>query len=74
MPVTMAERPSVISAGASSDAEGSLATMCSTSDAANIPVIAAVELSGAAMANGNELPDAITAARMAEEMKVAARP
>jgi hypothetical protein len=46
----------------------------STSDDANIPVTAAVELSGPAIANGNELPSAMTVARTADEMKVAATP
>ena len=39
-----------------------------------MPVIAAVELSGPAMANGKELPSAITVASTADEMKVAATP
>ena len=46
----------------------------STSDDAKIPVMAAVELSGPAIANGNELPSAIVAARTADEIKVAATP
>ncbi len=46
----------------------------STIDDARMPVIAAVELSGPATANGKELPTAMTAARTADEMKVAATP
>ena len=64
----------MISTGASSGADGSVAAIRSTSDEANMPVIAAVELSGPATANGSELPTAITAARTADEMKVAATP
>jgi hypothetical protein len=37
-------------------------------------VIAAVELSGPPTENGNELPSAMTIARTADEMKVAATP
>jgi hypothetical protein len=37
-------------------------------------VIAALELSGPAIANGSELPSAITAAITADDMKVAATP
>jgi hypothetical protein len=74
MPVTMVATPSVMSTGASRGAVGSCAAMRSTSDDARIPVIAAVELSGPATANGNELPSAMTAARTADEMKVAATP
>ena len=48
--------------------------MRSTSEDANIPVIAAVELSGPPIANGNELPSASTAARTADVMNVAATP
>ena len=39
-----------------------------------MPVMAAVELSGPEIANGSELPTAITPARMADAMKVAATP
>jgi hypothetical protein len=46
----------------------------STIDEANMPVIAAVELSGPATTKGNELPTPITAARTADETKVAATP
>ncbi len=73
-PVAMLARPSVIRTGASSGAEGSAAVMRSTSDDAKIPVMAAVELSGPAIANGSELPSAIVAARIADEIKVAATP
>ena len=48
MPVTMLERPSVIKTGASSGPVGSAASIRSTSDDANIPVVAMVELSGPA--------------------------
>ena len=48
--------------------------MRSTSEAARIPVIAAVEASGPAIANGSELPPASTAAMIADETKVAATP
>ncbi len=74
MPVTMVEKPSVIRIGASSGAEGSVAAMRSTSEAAKMPVIAAVELSGPPIAKGMELPSASTAARTAEVMNVAATP
>jgi hypothetical protein len=67
-------RARVSNAGASSGADGSAATTRSTIDDARIPVIAAVELSGPATANGNELPAAMTPARTADEMKVAATP
>jgi hypothetical protein len=60
--------------GASSGAAVSFTEIRSTSDDANIPIIAAVELSGPAIANGNELPSAITPARTADEMKIAATP
>jgi hypothetical protein len=60
--------------GASSGADGLVAAIRSTSDEANIAVIAAVELSGPAIAKGNELPSAIVVARTADEMKVAATP
>jgi len=60
--------------GASSGAVGSVAAIRSTNDNANIPVIAAVELFGPAIANGNELTSAIIVARTADEMKVAATP
>jgi hypothetical protein len=46
----------------------------SASDDANMAVIAAVELSGPAIANGKELPSAMTLARTADEMKVVATP
>ena len=39
-----------------------------------MPVIAAVEVSGPPIANGNELRSASTAARIAEVMKVVATP
>ena len=74
MPVTMVEKPSVISVGPSSGAEGSVAAMRSTSEAANMPVIAAVELSGPPIAKGRELPSASTAASTADVMKEAATP
>src|ERR1700737_771549 len=74
MPVTMAERPSVIRTGASSGADGSAAAIRSTSDDANMAVIAAVELSGPPTENGNELPSAMTIARTADEMKGGGRP
>ena len=64
----------MISTGPSSGADGSAAAMRSTSEEARIPVIAAVEVSGPAIANGSELPSASTAARIADEMKVAATP
>ena len=74
MPVTTVERPSVIRTGVSSGADGSAAMMRSTSDAARIPVTAAVELSGPATANDRELPSAMMVAIAAELMKVAAIP
>ena len=74
MPVTMLARPSVIITGASTAADGSVAVIRSTSEEASIPVIAAVEVSGPATANRSELPSAITVARAADEMKVAAMP
>jgi len=43
-------------------------------DDAKMPPTAAVELSGDAIAKGNELPIAITAPRTADAMKVAAMP
>jgi hypothetical protein len=74
MPVMMLAKPRVIRTGDSSPADGSLIWIRSTSDDANIPVIAAVELSAPPIANGNELPIAITAASTADETKVAATP
>ena len=74
MPVATLARPSVIRTGVSSEADGSVDITRSTSDDAKIPVMAAVELSGPAIANGNELPSAIVAARTADEIKVAATP
>jgi hypothetical protein len=74
MPVAMLTRPSVMRTAPRGAADGSAAVIRSTSDAANIPVIAAVELSGPATANGKELPSAITAARTADATKVAATP
>ena len=74
MPVTTVARARVSRTGASSGADGSAAMIRSTIDDANMPVIAAVELSGPATAKGNELPTPITAARTADEMKVAATP
>lgn len=74
MPVATAEKPSVIRTGASRAAAGSAAVMRSTSDAARMPVTAAVELSTPPIANGTELPSARMAARMADEIKVAATP
>src|SRR2546423_13483504 len=74
MPVATLARPSVIRTGASSEADGSVDIIRSTSDDAKIPVMAAVELSGPAIANGNELPSAIVAARTAEAIKGAATP
>src|SRR6202158_6294768 len=68
-PLTMVERPSVMRPGASSGAVVSATAIRSTSDDANIPVIAAVELSGPPTANGNELPSAIMVARTADEMQ-----
>ena len=73
-PVTIVVRARVIRTGPSSGADGSAATIRSTIDDANMPVIAAVELSGPATANGNELPSPMAAARTADEMKVAATP
>ena len=73
-PVSTVDRPSVIRTGESSGAERLAASTCSTSEAARIPVTAAVELSGAAIAKGSELPSPITAASTAELMKVAAMP
>jgi hypothetical protein len=73
-PVVMLAIASVMMTGASSGAAGSAAVIRSTSDDANIPVIAAVELSGPATANGIELPSAMTLASSADEMKVAATP
>ena len=64
----------MISTGASTGADGSAVMMRSTSDAARIPVTAAVELSGPATANGSELPSATVVAITAELMKVAAIP
>jgi hypothetical protein len=74
MPVTMVASPSVIRTGASIGAAGFAAAMRSTSAEARIAVIAAVELSGPATANGSELPSPITSASTADEMKVAATP
>ena len=75
MPVMMVDRASVISTGASRGADGSAATIRSTSDAASIPVIAAVELSGPPTAKGNELPSAEDGRRERPmTMKVAATP
>src|ERR1700761_5372105 len=74
IPVAMLESDSVKRTGPSTGASGCAATIRSASDDARMPVIAAVELSGAPTANGSELPSAITAARIAEEMKVAATP
>jgi hypothetical protein len=48
--------------------------MRSTSDEANIPDIAALELSGPPIANGSELPSSRTLARTADETKVVATP
>jgi len=70
----MLARPSVMRTGSSKGAVGSVAAMRSTSDDANIPIVAAVELSGPAIANGIELPSAITLASTADEMKIAATP
>ena len=64
----------MISTGASSGAPGSVVAIRSTSDDANIPVIAAVELSGPPIANGSELPTAMMVARTVDDMKVAATP
>jgi hypothetical protein len=55
-------------------ADGSVCSIRSTSDATKIPVVATVELSGPAMANGKELPKTKTAARMADVMNVDATP
>ncbi len=74
IPVATVASARVSSTGASSGAEGSAAMTRSTIDDARMPVIAAVELSGPATANGKELPIPITAARTADEMKVAATP
>ena len=70
----MLAMPKVISTGPRIGADGSCAAMCSISDEARMPVIAAVEVSGPAIANGNELRSASTAARIAEVMKVVATP
>jgi hypothetical protein len=64
----------VIRTGESNGAEGLAAWTRSTTEAARIPVTAAVELSGAAMMKGSELPSPITSASTAELMKVAAMP
>ena len=64
----------VIRMGASSGADGSAAAMRSAMDEARMPIMAAVELSGPETAKGIELPTAITPARMADEMNVAATP
>jgi hypothetical protein len=74
IPVRMVASASVIRTGASSGADGLAATTRSTIDEARMPVMAAVELSGPEMAKGSELPAAITPARMADEMNVAATP
>jgi len=74
MPVTTVERERVMRTGASSGAVVSATAIRSTSDDANIAVIAAVELSGPPTANGNELPSAMIVARTADEMKVEATP
>ena len=74
IPVTIVEKPSVIRVGASSGAVGSVAAMRSTSEAASMPVIHAVELSGPPIAKGSELPSASTAARTADVVNVAATP
>lgn len=74
IPVSMVDRPSVIRTGESSGADRLAASMRSTSEAAKMPVTAAVELSGPATAKGRELPSPMTAARTAELMKVAAMP
>jgi hypothetical protein len=64
----------VIRTGPSTAADAPAVAILSTSDEANIPVIAAVEPSGDPTANGNELPSAMTAPITADETKVAATP
>jgi hypothetical protein len=70
----MVAKANVRRTGASRGAVGSAAAIRSTSDDANIPVIAAVVLSGPPIANGSELPSAMTAASTADEMNEAATP
>ena len=63
----------VIKTGDSNGADGLAAMIRSASEDVRMPVIAAVELSGPAMAKGSELPTAITAARTADDTNVIAR-
>jgi len=74
MRVETVARARVRSTGASGDADGSASIIRSAMDDAKMPPTAAVELSGDAIAKGNELPIAITAPRTADAMKVAAMP
>jgi len=74
MPVRTVVTASVIRTAGSTGADGSAASMRSTIEEARMPVMAAVELSGPEIANGSELPTAITPARMADAIKVAATP
>ncbi|MGY4432387.1 hypothetical protein ACVWWO_004864 [Bradyrhizobium sp. F1.13.1] len=64
----------MIRTGDSNGADRFAVSMRSTTEAARIPVTAAVELSGAAIAKGRELPSATTAASTAELTKVAVMP
>ncbi len=70
----MVERPSVIRTGAIPGTGVPAKAIRSTSEEANIAVTAAVELSGPATANGSELPSAMTKARIADAINVAATP
>ncbi|MGY4456876.1 hypothetical protein ACVWYI_000836 [Bradyrhizobium sp. LB13.1] len=73
-PVSIVDRPRVIRTAESSGSDRFAVSMRSTTEAARIPVTAAVELSGAAIAKGRELPSPMTAASTAELTKVAVMP
>lgn len=73
MPVAMLASPNVMRTGTTGEA-CELAAIRSSSDEANMAVIAEVELSGPPTAKGIELPNASTAAMTADEMKVTATP
>ncbi len=74
MPVRTLATASVISTGPSTGASVLCSAIRSTSEEARMPVMAAVEVSGAPTANGSELPSASTAASTAEVMKVMPTP
>ncbi|MEY9550491.1 hypothetical protein ABIF67_004556 [Bradyrhizobium japonicum] len=73
-PVSTVDRPSVIRTGESSGADRFAVSRRSTTEAARIPVTAAVELSGAPIAKGRELPRPMTTASTAELTNVAVIP